>query len=467
MDHYNTKYNNTIGNLYGVQRNTETDKSVLRDNILPYNYNINDRVDMTMYSTYSIDPDGCEDADDAFSIYDDNGNLFLAIHIADPTEYININSSLWRDIEEKIVTRYPSNSKPIHMMPKETMDKASLMVNDYGDIKLAVTILTEINKDTFHPMGAIKILFTKIKVEKCNALSYKEASDAIYSNNTIYNGFRISDALKEIRSGKTKGVVLNELSNSYPKYVNNVPYLYCDTADEKIMKQMIAEFAIFANSFVGEYLKINFEGRGLYRICSAKNWLDAVYEGITGQELLNEIIVNGIKAEYLATVSSHDLVGAPEYCHFTSPIRRLSDCVCHYLLKYIHLKKKQPNLIVPFINTKLEKYSSDCVRLSNTTKKIQYKDIKFRMVQTMSQLLVNNEILNIGYFVSSYIGTYLNIIINSINEHSIYMSYTLRIEDLQTEYVVKEMKHINITKVKCVGKFDQGSIPELDAIFMQ
>ena len=466
MEHYNTKYTSTIEKLYGDKRNIETDKELMKDNTLPYGYTINERIDMTMYSTYSIDPDGCEDADDAFSIYEKDEKLFLAIHIADPTEYINIQSSLWKDIEERVVTKYPSNTKPIHMMPKEIMDKASLMVNDYGDIKLAITILTEINKDTYHPMSAIKILFTKIKVDRCNALSYKEASDMIYSNNTIYNGFRISKALKEIRGGKTKGVILNELSNSYPKYANNVPYLYCDTTDEKMMKQMIAEFAIFANSFVGEYLKINFEGKGLYRICSAKDWLNTVYEGISGQDLLNEIIVNGIKAEYLTAVSAHDLVGAPEYCHFTSPIRRLSDCVCHYLLKYIHLKKKSNYLIVPFINTQLEKYSNDCIRISNNTKKIQYKDIKFRMIQTMSQMLSDGHVLNIGYFVSGCFGRFLNIIINSINDHSIYISYTLRVDDSHTEYNIKEMKYINITKVKCVGKFDQGSIPELDAMFI-
>jgi hypothetical protein len=35
------------------------------------------------------------------------------------------------------------------------------------------------------------------------------------------------------------------------------------------MKQMIAEFAIFANSFVGEYLKINLN-TGIFRTCNAK-----------------------------------------------------------------------------------------------------------------------------------------------------------------------------------------------------
>ena len=44
---------------------------------MPHMYNIHNRIDMTMYNTYSIDPDGCEDADDAFSIYEEQDKLFL------------------------------------------------------------------------------------------------------------------------------------------------------------------------------------------------------------------------------------------------------------------------------------------------------------------------------------------------------------------------------------------------------
>jgi len=468
-DNYYYKYEQLIEPLYGKKRNMEEDTTLMKDNSLPHAYTISDRIDMTKYDTYSIDPEGCEDADDAFSIYEENGKLFLAIHIADPTEYINIKSSLWKDIEERIVTRYPSNKRPIHMIPEEIMEKSSLMVNQYGNIKLAISIITEINKENHHPMGKIKLLFTKVKVNKENALSYEKAGDLFYSNNTIYNGIRISEVLKEIRSGKTKGVILNEVSNSYSKYDNKTSYLYRDTLQERLMKQMIAEFAIFANSFIGEYLKINFEGIGLYRICSASEWLDTVYTGITGQELLDEIIVNGIKAEYISTVKSHDLVGAPEYCHFTSPIRRLSDCVCHYLLKYIHLKNiKNINneLIVPFNNHQLKKYSDDCMTLTKVIKNIQYKDTKFRLIQTINNMLLNNESVNINYYVSSYTGTFLNIIICNINEHSVYLSYTLRIFDLQPEYIIKEKNNLIITKVKCIGKFDQGSIPELDNIFL-
>jgi len=461
-----TYYEQNIEPLYGKKREVIFDTTLLGNNTIPHMYNINERIDMTEYATYSIDPEGCEDADDAFSIYTENDKLYLAIHIADPTEYINIDSLLWKDIENRVVTRYPSKNKPIHMIPEEIMEKASLMVNKYGKIKLAITILTEIDRETYNPIGNVRLLFTKIKVEQENALSYVKAGKLFYTNDVLDNGIKISKALTQIRSGKTKGVILNEVSNSYVKYDDETSYLYHDSPTEKLMKQMIAEFAIFANSFVGEYLKINFEGVGIYRICSASEWLSTVYNKITGQELLNEIIVNGIQAEYISSVKSHDLVGSPEYCHFTSPIRRLPDCVCHYLLKYIHLKNLEKILPIPFHNTQLETYSKNCMLMTRKIKNIQYKDTKYRLLQTMNEMLLKNPSISIQYYVSSYVKVFFNIIINNINGHAVYLSYTLRINDLQTDYVIKQINSIVITQVNYENKFDEGSIPELDALYI-
>ena len=72
MNTYNSNYDKMIEPMYGVKRNIEADEVLLQDNMLPSKYNIHDRVDMTNQSTYSIDPDGCEDADDAFSIYEED-----------------------------------------------------------------------------------------------------------------------------------------------------------------------------------------------------------------------------------------------------------------------------------------------------------------------------------------------------------------------------------------------------------
>lgn len=463
---YEKEYEKTVRPFYGEYRCEDLDDLIMENDILPHNYSVIERVDMTHNDVYTIDPEGCEDADDAFSIFYENNKLYLAIHVADPTEYIILNSYLWKSIELKTVTQYPSNRPPIHMMPKKIMALSSLMENKYGNIKKALTVLTEIDKETYKPINNIKLLFTKIKVLCSNSLSYSKAGSMYPDNQILDIGIKISKSLQRCRSEQTIGVILNEISHSYVKYQGKKPYLYSDDKNEIKMKQMIAEFAIFTNSFIGEYLKINFNGRGLYRICDANEWLKTIYN-FSGQELLDEIIVNGIRADYMSNVSSHDLVGAPEYCHFTSPIRRLSDCVCHYLLKYIHLKEKNPLLKQPFKNADLERYSRECVRLTKLMKNVQYKDNKFRLIQVMSYMLSNNEKIRLGYYVSSYTKLFLNIIINSINEHNVYISYTLRIPNLQKEIEIKQKYYVDINCVNCIQKYDQGSIPELDTIFIQ
>ena len=140
---YETKYSDIVEPKYGVQRNTLLDEMLTSNISISHNYSIlkSERVDMTQYETYSIDPIGCKDADDAFSIYNEDNKLFFAIHIADPTEYIDLKSDLWKDIIQKTTTKYPSNRPPIHMMPQKVLELSSLQGTEEGNIKNAITIL--------------------------------------------------------------------------------------------------------------------------------------------------------------------------------------------------------------------------------------------------------------------------------------------------------------------------------------
>jgi exoribonuclease R len=463
-DNYDFVYTKHIETLYGPKRNYICDTDLIKHNILPHIYNITDRRDLTDLETYSIDPDGCEDADDAFSIYFENNKLYLAIHIADPTEFINLDSELWTSIEKTVITKYPSNTKPIHLIPDVIMQISSLMDNEFGDTKNAITILTEINTSNYLPCHNIQLLFSRIRLKKENSLSYYEASCNINNNDCLNFGLKISKSLQQKRMNRTIGVKLNELNSSNIKYHNHIPYLYIDSQEEKDMKQMIAEFAIFANSFVGEYLKINFNQHGIFRTCNASDIIhNEHYKNLSGNDLLHEIITNGIHADYLNTVASHDLVGSDEYTHFTSPIRRASDCICHYLLKYLHLKKLNIDLKVPFQLDKLQELSEKCVIESKKIKRIQYKDTKFRLIQIMNLLLYENEYIQLSFYITSYKEPFLNVIINKINEHHVYLSYSLKINKV-TNYIHNPnvIHNINILFVNIPGKFDEGSIPELD-----
>ena len=70
-----------------------------------------------------------------------------------------------------------------------------------------------------------------------------------------------------------------------------------------------------------------------------------------------------MKAEYSSKISSHDLVGSEIYCHFTSPIRRVIDCVCHILIKSYYV-----NCELPWTKQELENISKHCCSISKREK---------------------------------------------------------------------------------------------------
>ena len=75
-------YKKKIYPKYGNLRNEMLDAVLFRDSNLPNEYDkIIDpyRVKLHHLDIFTIDPEGCQDADDAFSIYEDNNKLFLVI----------------------------------------------------------------------------------------------------------------------------------------------------------------------------------------------------------------------------------------------------------------------------------------------------------------------------------------------------------------------------------------------------
>ena len=172
---YEQNYSKFIEPVYGKRRQEKYDK-ILEKDINFHSFTIKNRINMEHINAYTIDPDGCEDADDAFSVYENADKIYLAIHIADPTEYIPIKSDIWKDILKRITTKYPSNREPIHMMPKKILELSSLQENSYGSTKNSITILTEICKKSYLPSNNIKLLFTTINVKNTNKYSYKNAS---------------------------------------------------------------------------------------------------------------------------------------------------------------------------------------------------------------------------------------------------------------------------------------------------
>ena len=182
---YEQIYSQVVEPSYGMKRDKVLD-AVLELDIRPHELSILTRTDMTKHESYSIDPNGCTDADDAFSIFTEGGKMHLAIHIADPTEYILISSSLWRDMCNRVTTKYPSNRPPIHMMPTSALSLASLQGTcGVKTIKKAITVLSEINPDTYEMINEIKLLFTDICVREETRYTYEMASENMDTVDTL------------------------------------------------------------------------------------------------------------------------------------------------------------------------------------------------------------------------------------------------------------------------------------------
>lgn len=451
---FEEKYTELIEPLYGEERNETTDELLLEEKCHnPYKILKKDRVDFTNVDIYNIDPENCIDVDDAFSIYRQDNILYLAIHIADPTDYISLQSDLWKDIVQRVTTKYPTNRKPISLLPEHLVEKCSLCKNNISDIKKAITVRVKLDEKTFDTIDEPELFFSTVRVHEKNCYTYFSAS----KKDIFHDGIKIMQRMKLNRSKVTKTTKLNDISFLQYRFINDEIHIYTETKEEKLMKEMIAEFAIFANSFIGRYMKRHVEC-AIFRSCSSKDILSTISEFSSGNDILYKIIISGVSAKYDSTDESHDLVGSSIYSHFTSPIRRLSDLICHYFLKFIYKK----NVPLPFSKDDLNLLTEKCLFESKKDKKIQFSDKKFRTLQIIENIIHNEGSVIIEFLCSSYTGMFLNLIISKVNGYNTHLSYTLRIPKSEKEYNFGRKELLKITKINCFQKYDENTFPELD-----
>ena len=459
---------NDVCKQYGSKRSIELDEELLIDNQQKKNiFQIPDENRLKFNSNvYSIDPVQCEDADDAFSILEsEDGEITLVIHIADPTDFISLDSELWNDCLKRGVTYYPSNKQPIHMLPKKIMEKASLMTNKFKEVKKSISLFVNINKETYLPIdSSIKIKFCNILLKKENAYSYTEAGN-ILTNNIYINtdicrnlliGVKIADSI--YKQNDSVGKLLNNKPVTNINYQNKIPTFETDSYQVFKVKRMIAQFAIYANSFVGKYLYENLNDSGLFRTCDAKKLVNV------SENILNDIVSNGIYAEYQAKSASHDLIGIEKYSHFTSPLRRLSDMVVHYLLKYVYLKYNgNENIKLPFNSLILKEIADKNQMINKKIKNLSHKESKLRFLQIMYNLIQQKGFIDVEILFNSYIkDRFLNFMIRKIDNFDCYVSLTFKKNNFPFDYnKSKDIFKYRITVMKHEEHFDNKMFPNL------
>lgn len=415
-----------------IKKNIKNNYDLNLDNI----YKINDRIDYTNLTIYSIDPENCTDADDAFSIYKEDNNIHLLIHIADPTSYFTPHDKLFNDIINNGTTIYLSNKEPDHLFPDNILNKSSLI----DGIKNTISVHTILTKeDNIYKIKQSTIKFCIINCSNGKRFTYEQAADEL-SDDILLLGLDISLFLKKNRH------IHEDLIFVIPKMKDNIVILKPDTKEVIMMKNMIAEFAIHANNIFANGL----DNDNLF--------LRSLVIDNKSNTSIHDLIKNGISAKYTNDKIMHDLIGS-HYTHSTSPLRRASDCIVHFLLKAKYLK-----IDSPFSNDELQLYANKLNIRTKEMKNLQFKDIKLRTFQWIAEELecrLNSIKMKIKYI--NYKEPFLNLMIIEIDNMNVNIPYTIKTKKFNHEIITN---NINITKINLYNKFDMGTLPELDNLFI-
>ncbi|NXS57031.1 HELZ2 Helicase, partial [Brachypteracias leptosomus] len=204
--------------------------------------------DCRSYPTFTIDPQGAKDLDDAISVRDLGHHYEIGIHIADVAGVIPKGSALDLEAKKRGVTYYAPDQEPLCMFPPHiSQDVCSLLPQkDRRVISLFVTV--EKGKDEM-----LKGVFTISVIRSDRQLSYEEAELCIKDHYRGPAGALCFDTLEDCLA------VAYHFSRVHRKCRLQEDCFY-ERLDEEASPgnrgshQMIEELMIMFNSFVAEFL---------------------------------------------------------------------------------------------------------------------------------------------------------------------------------------------------------------------
>jgi ribonuclease R len=318
------------------------------------------RTDLRGICTFTIDPTGTKDIDDALSIRPlDNGHWEIGVHIADVSHYIKAGSVLDKNAQERTTSVYlPDRVLPL--FPEAVTRLCSLAPEED---KLAFSVLLEMNSQA----KVVKRRLAKTVIRSQQQFTYQEAQH-------ILNGLphKFAEALKtlhllasQLRDGRQQnGAIFFEERQHLLFAFDEMGTTSCVTPGKRneAMK-LVEEFMLLANRTTAEMMTKRHQPF-IYRTHSSPNLklfdelcrvaahyghtvsapshrfmaqeinrlLKAV-EGKPEERLLASMAVRSMsRGKYSTTPRRHFALAFDHYTHFTSPIRRYIDMVVHRLL---------------------------------------------------------------------------------------------------------------------------------------
>ena len=356
--------------------------------------NNENREDFTKLDTFSIDPDDAQDFDDAISISFNDSIYDLKVHIADVSAFVKPGSKL-DNVALQNSNSYYFPEKSYHMLPSELATKYCSLVP--GKNRLAVSLCFKLNSSgkILEERACLSVIKNK------HRLTYNEVNDILINprkTNLEQNIFLLYKLHKIIKTNRLKDGALDLVSTEsiFSFDLVGTP-VEIKEKNQQDSHAMIEECMLLANKYAAKVL--GSKGYPIYRnhdMPSRRSFLkiEALISAFTDKpksfndfissfnsqnkrKIFSKLILKKLKrAEYSLINIGHYGLAFDNYVHFTSPIRRYADLVCHRVLKNIlkkNISKRGDSLdgVVDRINENEQK-AKNAENEYNRLKKIKY-----------------------------------------------------------------------------------------------
>ncbi|MDR0694733.1 MAG: VacB/RNase II family 3'-5' exoribonuclease [Prevotellaceae bacterium] len=331
------------------------------------------RLDLRGVPTFTIDPDGTKDVDDALSIRElPNGNREIGVHIADVTHYVKPGSILDKHAYQYTTSVYlPDRVLPL--FPDTVTHGCSLFA---GMDKLAFSVLFEINSEA--KVIHRKIVKTVIRSQR--QFTYGEAQQLMDGApgefaeelRTLYS---LSQQLRKARHADG-AITFSDRPELYFEFDEMGKVISVKPRKRLASMKLIEEFMLLANRNVAEIaarkrMPFIYRTHGLpnkrmfdelRRVAmnyghtlrgesipnsttsrtiakSISNFMSQL-EGEQEEMLFINLSIRSMACgKYSAIPRRHFALSFDHYTHFTSPIRRYMDMVVHRLLTGVFIDR--------------------------------------------------------------------------------------------------------------------------------
>ena len=327
------------------------------------------REDYTKPLTFTIDPDNAKDFDDALSFKKKDDNIFeIGVHIADVSSYVRPDTELDKEARKRGTSVYLAN-QVIPMLPEKLSNEICSL--EPKKSKRAFSIIFTIDKGG----NVLKERATKTIILSDYRFTYSEVQSIIENGKEEKSKNRkfekpikiLNEISKKIRKKRQErgAIFFNKKEIGFKFKGEKIEGTFLKESKEA--HKLVEEFMLLTNIGVAEKLK----RKAIFRIhdkpdkkkvenlfsvaesfghkkLDKKNNIGKQINNLLSQaqekkeaNIINLLALRSMsKAEYSTKNIGHHGLSLSRYLHFTSPIRRYPDIICHRLLFSLLTKKE-------------------------------------------------------------------------------------------------------------------------------